>query len=209
MAKKRAEVARFAGSSGLLNGPQFRRSSDPVRYKQPQTRATGRTWSPHASYGWLLYHTGVRLASRMSKTLVPNAGLKRWPHSLAGAAEPMADHHPSGSNPESPQYDAVGFTERLLWQPWFEPGPAPISAIARACPNPFGGEILGLKSGTWCLPFVCVCVCVWKFFMRFLVFLLFLSDILRDKDSLSIMRGVSSTPAVGACRRLEHQHDCQ
>ena len=106
----------------------------------------------------------------MSKTLVPNAGLKRWPHSLAGAAEPMADHHPSGSNPESPQYDAVGFTNRLLWQPWFEPGPAPISAIARACPIPLGGEILGLKSGTWCLPFVCVCVCVWKFFMRFLVF---------------------------------------
>ena len=146
----------------------------------------------------------------MSKTLVPNAGLKRWPHSLAGAAEPMADHHPSGSNPESPQYDAVGFTRRLLWQPWFERGPAPLSAIARACPIPLGGgnsrtEIRNMVS-SFC---VCVCVCVWKFFMRFLVFLLFLSDILRDKDSLSIMRGVSSTPAVGACRRLEHQHDCQ
>ena len=146
----------------------------------------------------------------MSKTLVPNAGLKRWPHSLAGAAEPMADHHPSGSNPESPQYDAVGFTRRLLQQPWFEPGPAPISAIARACPIPLGGEILGLKSGTWCLPFVCVCVCVCgSFSCDFWFFSSFLSDILRDKDSLSIMRGVSSTPAVGACRRLEHQHDCQ
>ena len=114
----------------------------------------------------------------MSKTLVPNAGLKRWPHSLAGAAEPLADHHPSGSNPESPQYDAVGFTRRLLQQPWFEPGPAPISAIARACPIPLGGEILGLKSGTWCLPFVCVCVCVcgsfscvfWFFSSFFLTF---------------------------------------
>ena len=115
----------------------------------------------------------------MSKTLVPNAGLKRWPHSLAGAAEPMADHHPSGSNSESLQYDAVGFTKRLLWQPWFEPGPAPLSAIARACPNPLGGgnsrtEIRNMVS-SFC---VCVCVCVcgsfscdfWFFSSFFLTF---------------------------------------
>ena len=157
------------------------------------------------------YYTTQECASRLacpkrwSQTLVSNAGLIRWPERPSQWPTTTLRVRTRSRRNTMPSVSPIGCCgsrgssrgqRRYL----------PLLVLAQIR---WGGnsrtEIRNMVS-SFC---VCVCVCVWKFFMRFLVFLLFLSDILRDKDSLSIMRGVSSTPAVGACRRLEHQHDCQ
>ena len=154
-----------------------------------------------------------RSAPRVSH--VQNAGPKRWSQTLASFAGRSGRANgrppPFGFEPGVAAIRCRRFHQSAVVAAVVRAGASAAICHCSCLPKSVGGGILGLKSGTWCLPCVCVCVCVcvWKFFMRFLVFLLFLSDILRDKDSLSIMRGVSSTPAVGACRRLEHQHDCQ
>ena len=153
-----------------------------------------------------------RSAPRVSH--VQNAGPKRWSQTLASFAGRSGRANgrppPFGFEPGVAAIRCRRFHQTTVAAAVVRAGASADICHCSCLPNSVGGgnsrtEIRNMVS-SFC---VCVCVCVWKFFMRFLVFLLFLSDILRDKDSLSIMRGVSSTPAVGACRRLEHQHDCQ
>ena len=77
---------------------------------QPKTRAILYCRSPHTPCGSTLHQVPVRIAPRMSKTLVPNAGHKRWPHSLATMTPPMTHHHPSESNLRPLEHETVAQT---------------------------------------------------------------------------------------------------
>ena len=154
-----------------------------------------------------------RSAPRVSH--VQNAGPKRWSQTLASFAGRSGRANgrppPFGFEPGVAAIRCRRFHQSAVVAAVVRAGASADICHCSCLPNSVGGgnsrtEIRNMVS-SFC---VCVCVCVCgSFSCDFWFFSSFLSDILRDKDSLSIMRGVSSTPAVGACRRLEHQHDCQ
>ena len=135
---------------------------------QPKTRAILYCRSPHTPCGSTLHQVPVRIAPRMSKTLVPNAGHKRWPHSLATMTPPMTHHHPSESNPRPLEHETVARTAPLLLDLAAASRPGTLCAMAPslAAAAHWGVKIPGLNPG---FLFLCVwmffVLCSWKSFM--------------------------------------------
>ncbi len=164
--QNRAKVDRSLAAASTVGVPAAPASS--THDIQPKTRAILYCRSPHTPCGSTLHQVLVRIASRMSKTLVPNAGHKRWPHSLATMTPPMTHHHPSESNPRPLEHETVARTAPLSLDLAAASRPGTLCAIALRCScRSLGGENPGFEPGNFL--FLCVwmlfVLCSWKSFM--------------------------------------------